>query len=36
MLKNYGTVLVSGKDEYGHNRRVTKNRRGMEFVRKQP
>jgi non-heme Fe2+,alpha-ketoglutarate-dependent halogenase len=31
-LEKYGVVLVSGKDEYGHNRRLTKNMRGTEFA----
>ena len=31
-LDKYGTVLVSGEDTYGHNRRVTKNTRELEFA----
>jgi non-heme Fe2+,alpha-ketoglutarate-dependent halogenase len=30
-LDKFGCVLVSGKDEYGHNRIVTKNMRGTPF-----
>lgn len=30
-LEKYGTVLVSGNDEFGHNRLVTENRRGSKF-----
>ncbi|HEU5268398.1 MAG TPA: chlorinating enzyme [Jatrophihabitans sp.] len=30
-LEKYGTVLVSGEDRYGHNRRVTETTRGMPF-----
>lgn len=30
-LKDYGTVLVSGKDEYGHNRLLKENLRGKKF-----
>jgi non-haem Fe2+, alpha-ketoglutarate-dependent halogenase len=31
-LEKYGAVLVSGEDRYGHNRRVYKNARGLEFA----
>ncbi len=31
-LDNYGTVLVSGADTYGHNRTATTSRRGFPFV----
>jgi len=31
-LKNYGVVLVRGKDDYGYNRIATRNRRGLPFV----
>lgn len=31
-LEKYGTVLVSGEDTYGHNRRLTKNTRDKDFV----
>jgi non-heme Fe2+,alpha-ketoglutarate-dependent halogenase len=30
-LRNYGCVLVSGQDEYGHNRIRTTNNRGIHF-----
>jgi non-heme Fe2+,alpha-ketoglutarate-dependent halogenase len=32
-LKNYGVVLVSGTDEYQHNRVLSRNMRGLEFSR---
>ena len=31
-LDKYGVVLVSGNDEYGHNRMLTKNTRGTAFA----
>jgi len=31
-LDKYGVVLVSGNDEYGHNRTLTKNTRGTAFA----
>ncbi|WP_405947610.1 chlorinating enzyme [Streptomyces prunicolor] len=31
-LDNYGTVLVSGTDEYGHNRVAKESQRGFSFV----
>ncbi len=31
-LDNYGTVLVSGSDEYGHNRVAKESRRGFPFT----
>ncbi|MBL8300782.1 MAG: chlorinating enzyme [Rhodanobacteraceae bacterium] len=31
-LDKYGVVLVSGQDEYKHNRRLLKNARGLEFA----
>jgi len=30
-LENFGVVVVSGKNDYNHNRIVTRNRRGVEF-----
>jgi non-haem Fe2+, alpha-ketoglutarate-dependent halogenase len=34
-LEKYGTVLVAGKDEYGHNRRATHTTTGRPFGRAQ-
>jgi non-heme Fe2+,alpha-ketoglutarate-dependent halogenase len=31
-LEHYGCVLVSGKDDYKHNRMLIKNRRGLSFA----
>jgi non-heme Fe2+,alpha-ketoglutarate-dependent halogenase len=34
-LENYGAVLVSGRDEFGHNRIATQTTRGKLFVPRQ-
>lgn len=34
-LEHFGSVLVSGKDEYGHNRLARENRRGYPFTPRQ-
>lgn len=31
-LDKYGVVLVSGEDRFGHNKRVTRNARGIQFA----
>jgi non-heme Fe2+,alpha-ketoglutarate-dependent halogenase len=35
-LDNYGAVLVSGRNEYSHNRIRTHTTRGKEFVNSNP